>query len=261
MIDASQRATLELIVDSLKVRVYRSSDDAGRAAATDVAAAIASAQKTASIANVIFAAAPSQDFLLKYLCADSNIDWPRVAMFHMDEYLQISIDQEASFRHYLSMHLLDKVSPRDVHLIGGAEVVTQAACDDYNTLMSHTRPDVVCAGIGENGHLAFNDPPAADFHDPVCVKIVQLDQACREQQVHDGCFEKLTDVPTYAVTLTIPTLLRARAIAVVVSGSRKARAIAAVLHGEISTACPASCLRTHSGATLYLDPEAAKYIS
>ncbi|OJW25858.1 MAG: glucosamine-6-phosphate deaminase [Planctomycetales bacterium 71-10] len=247
-------------VDSLRVEVYEDRGQAGKAAAGAVAKAIAARQAEAGRANVIFAAAPSQDELLAGLVADPSVDWSRVSAFHMDEYLGIAADHPASFRRYLHEHLFGLVGLRDVHLVPGDAERPLPACLAYEDLLLGNPTDVVCAGIGENGHLAFNDPPVADFLDPLLIKVVRLDRACREQQVHDGCFDRLADVPTHAFTLTVPALLRAPTLAVVVPGPRKADAVLATLRGPISESCPASALRRHPGATLYLDRDSARHV-
>lgn len=227
----------------------------GQAAAERVAEIVRAAIRERGEARVIFACAPSQDdFLVALVRAD--LDWSRVAIFHMDEYVGLGAEHPQSFRSYLLAHLLTHIAPpHAVHLIAG-EADAQKECERYATLLSSARIDLACMGIGENGHLAFNDPPVADFADPLLIKRVALDLACREQQVHDGCFSTLADVPMHALTLTIPALLGARAISCVVPGERKAHAVRAAVMGEISTACPASILRTHPCATLQIDPAA-----
>ncbi|WP_165074042.1 glucosamine-6-phosphate deaminase [Paludisphaera rhizosphaerae] len=250
-------------VDNLKVLVYDDRNQAGRAAAAAVAHAIVQRQKVAGRANVIFAAAPSQDDFLADLIAANGVDWSRVSGFHMDEYLGLTPEHPASFRRYLHEHLFDRVGLNDdsLRLIPGERTERPSqVCLEYEDRLLGEPTDVVCAGIGENGHLAFNDPPVADFLDPLLVKVVRLDQACRVQQVNDGCFEKLDDVPTHAFTLTVPALLRAPVVSVVAVGPRKAEAVQATLRGPISEACPATALRRHSGATLYLDRDSAKFV-
>src|SRR6185437_12599272 len=183
--------------------------------------------------------------------------------FHMDEYLGLHSDHPASFRRYLQEHLfrLAGFTPDRLRLIPGEQTGSPLrTCLDYEALLQAEPTDIVCAGIGENGHLAFNDPPVADFLDPVLVKVVRLDSACRTQQLNDGCFDRIEDVPTYAYTLTVPALLAAPVVSVVVPGPRKAEAVLATLRGPIHEACPASVLRTHPGAVLYLDREAAKLV-
>lgn len=252
-------------VDALRVLVYETRALMGRAAAGHVGAAIAERQAAngSTRANVIFAAAPSQDEFLAGLVAHPRIDWSRVAAFHMDEYLGLQADHPESFRRYLYEHLfrLADLPEERLRLIPGEHTDDPTrVCLEYEERLRAEPADVVCAGIGENGHLAFNDPPVADFQDPVRVKVVKLDLACREQQVHDGCFPALEDVPTHAYTLTIPALLAAPVVSVVVPGARKADAVLATLRGPILERCPASILRKKPGATLFLDQPSARLV-
>jgi len=250
-------------VDSLEVFVYENHALAGRAAAQGIAQAIRSRQRAHGIVNVIFAAAPSQNEFLAGLVADGQIDWSRVVAFHMDEYLGIDADHSISFRRYLQEHLfrLVDLGADNLRLIPGEQVDRPLlTCLAYEDLLRDHPADIVCAGIGENGHLAFNDPPVADFLDPVLVKVVRLDHACRDQQFHDGGFERVDDVPTHAYTVTIPALLRAPVVSVVVPGPRKANAVLTTLRGPIAESCPATALRRHSGARLYLDRESARLV-
>ena len=246
-----------------RVEVFSNRPDAGLAAAIDVAFAIAARQTGADSARVVFAAAPSQDEFLAALVRHPSIDWSRVAAFHMDEYLGIGPDHPASFRRYLREHLFDLAGMGSgrLHLIPGEKSDQPLrVCLDYEEALRRDPPDIVCGGIGENGHLAFNDPPVADFLDPVWVKTVRLDEACRTQQVHDGCFARLLDVPTHAFTLTVPALMSAPVVSIVVLGPRKAEAVLATIRGPISESCPASVLRTHEGARIYLDRDSARLL-
>ena len=253
----------EFRVDDLRVVVFEDRVAAGRAAGAFTADAIKKCIRDAGKARVIFAAAPSQNETLDALVAAPGVDWTRVVGFHMDEYLGLAPEHPAAFRHYLREHLFNRVDipPSALHLIPGEQAERPLrTCLDYETLLLAEPPDIVCAGIGENGHLAFNDPPVADFRDPVKIKVVRLDPACRLQQVHDGCFPHLDDVPTHAYTLTMPALLSAPVLSVVVPGPRKADAVRAALHGPIDESCPASALRRHSGAVLWLDRESAREV-
>jgi glucosamine-6-phosphate deaminase len=250
-------------VDELQVLVYDDRGQAGKAAAQAVGRAIHDRQQAAGRANVVFAAAPSQNEFLAGLVASTEVDWSGVVGFHMDEYLGLPADHPASFRRYLQEHLfrLVDLGPERLRLIPGERVERPLqTCLEYEALLLAEPPDVLCAGIGENGHLAFNDPPVADFLDPVKVKVVRLDQACRIQQVNDGCFDHIDEVPTHAFTLTVPALLSAAIASVVVLGPRKANAVLAAVRGPIGEACPASALRRHPGARLYLDREAARLV-
>jgi glucosamine-6-phosphate deaminase len=228
-----------------------------------VARALAARQAEAGRANVVFAAAPSQNEFLASLVAHPEINWSRVVGFHMDEYLGIGPDHRASFRRYLQERLfrLAGLSDDRLRLIPGEQADRPLrTCLEYEDRLLAEPTDIVCAGIGENGHLAFNDPPVADALDPVLVKVVRLDAACRTQQLNDGCFDRIEDVPTHAYTLTLPALLAAKTISVVVPGPRKAEAVLNTLRGPIAESCPASFLRRHPGATLYLDREAARLV-
>lgn len=187
----------------------------------------------------------------------ADLDWSRITLFHMDEYLGMSAGHPASFRRYLQDRVLARVRPAMFHGLAGDARDPEAECRRYAALLAEAPIDGVCLGIGENGHLAFNDPPVADFEDARRVKIVELDEACRRQQVHDGAFSSLECAPRTALTLTIPALMTASAIFGVVPGPRKAQAVANALRGPISTACPASILRRHAKAQLFLDSDSA----
>jgi glucosamine-6-phosphate deaminase len=253
----------EFQVDSLHVLIFEDRADMGRAAAAHVAQAIGDRIRAAGHANVIFAAAPSQDEMLAALVADPSVDWSKVDGYHMDEYLGLGPDHPASFRRYLREHCFDPagLGAGRLHLIPGESTTSPLAVAlAYESVLKANPTDVVCAGIGENGHLAFNDPPVADFLDPVLVKVVRLDEPCRVQQVHDGCFTSIDEVPTHAFTLTIPALLAAPVVTVVVPGPRKAEAVRATLQGPIQEACPATALRRHPGARLYLDRDSARHV-
>jgi len=250
-------------VDSLEVMVFENRAQAGRAAAQFVEEAIAARSRAAARTNIVFAAAPSQNEFLAGLVANKAIDWTRVVAFHMDEYLGINADHPVSFRRYLQERLfrLVGIDAGRTRLIPGEQVERPLqTCLAYEDALRAEPPDIVCAGIGENGHLAFNDPPVADFMDPVLVKVVRLDAACRAQQLNDGCFESLADVPTHGYTLTIPAMLRAPVVSVIVPGPRKANAVLSTLRGPVTEACPATALRRHPGARLYLDREAARLV-
>jgi glucosamine-6-phosphate deaminase len=213
----------------------------GVIAAAEVSATITLLLTTRSHLRLIFACAPSQDQFLAEL-RRTAIPWDRISIFHMDEYLGISQTHPASFRKYLRDHLLNYIEPCAFHAIDGEAQDAEAECDRYSALLREAPIDLVCLGIGENGHLAFNDPPVAEFNDSRIAKVVELDPLCRQQQVNDGCFSTLADVPRHAITLTIPTLMSASAIFSIVPGQRKAAAV----HNA-----------THPNVKLYLDIDSA----
>ena len=248
------------VVGHLTVVVERTRSALGAAAARRAAEVILRAQSRGRTVRAVFAAAPSQNEMLDSLVATPGIDWSRVEAFHMDEYLGLPSEAPQLFRRYLHEHLFGRVPMGAVHLIDGQSTDTARECARYGALLRAKPIDLVCLGIGENGHLAFNDPPVADFQDPVLVKVVELDEACRRQQVHDGAFASVEEVPPTALTLTIPALLGAEYLSAAVPGPAKAEAVRNTLEGPIATSCPASILRTHPNATLFLDDASASLL-
>ena len=239
-------------VDKLNVRVFDTRQQMGIAAGRDIVAKIQDLLREKESLRIVFAAAPSQNEMLDFLAIAEGIDWSRIDVFHMDEYVGLAPNAPQRFAHFLTTKLFAKVNPRTVYLIDDSEGAA-AACEQYKYLLDQGQIDIVCLGVGENGHLAFNDPPVADFDDPAVIKRVQLDAVCRQQQVNDGCFPSLNDVPEEALTLTIPTLLSGRYLFCVVPGKTKHQAIKRMLTGPVTTDCPASILRHHPNCTLYVD--------
>ncbi|MFA5595763.1 MAG: glucosamine-6-phosphate deaminase [Trueperaceae bacterium] len=229
----------------------------GVAAAKHAAEVIRGAIEQRGDARVLLATGNSQLAFLTALRETAGIEWSRVELFHLDEYIGIDADHPASFRRYLHQHFVDHVSPRNFHEIAGNGGDPQAECDRYAELLRGGSTDLSCIGIGENGHLAFNDPPYAKFEDPELVKIVELDEVSRRQQVGEGHFPDMEAVPTHAITLTIPALLNATSVQVVVPEARKAAAVKAALLGPLTEECPASVLRNTPHARLFLDAESA----
>ena len=225
--------------DNLSVNVYQSREEMGRAAATDIKACILALLKKKETINMIFAAAPSQNEVLAALATDREIPWNRVNAFHMDEYIGLPADAPQAFGNFLAQHIFGLADFRSVHYIDRSATDADAECARYGALLAEYPTDIVVMGIGENGHVAFNDPPVADFCDPKVVKPVLLDEICRNQQVHDGCFATLADVPTTAITLTVPTLFRGKHLFCIVPAKTKANAVRATLCDEIGEACPA----------------------
>jgi glucosamine-6-phosphate deaminase len=246
--------TRHRMVGRLHVRSFATRTAMSQAAASDIAAEIRMRLGTANGARMIFAAAPSQADMIEALIAEPGIDWHRVTAFHMDEYIGLASDAPQRFGLWLKERLFDRVPFAAVHPIV-PEPELRAAAERYAELLGAAPIDIVCLGIGVNGHIAFNDPPVADFADPQDVKIVELDDVCRQQQVDDDCFPDVAAVPERAVTLTIPRLLRAERLYCAVPGAIKRVAVARALHGPITTDCPASVLRRHADCTLYLDAE------
>jgi len=241
--------------DHLLVNVYENRNEMGKMAAQEVSAAIRKVLKEKEYCNMIFAAAPSQNEVLAALADDKSIDFGRVNAFHMDEYIGLPDDAPQAFGLFLRRAIFDKVPFNRVHYINGNAKDIEAECKRYAALIKEYPTDIVLLGIGENGHVAFNDPPVADFSDPEVIKCVPLDSVCRQQQVNDGCFSSIEQVPTHALTLTVPTLMAAKQLFCVVPAKTKANAVYATVHGEISTQCPAGIMRKHPDATLYLDPD------
>jgi len=247
-------------VDRLAVEVHHDRIALGRAAACAVASCLRGVIATRGEARVIFACAPSQneflDALIEVTARSQPLDWRCVTAFHMDEYVGLPASHPENFRSYLKTHLLERLPIARHHLLA-VEASAPSECARYAELLKEKPIDLICLGVGENGHLAFNDPCFADFEDPTTVKTVELDEQCRQQQVNDACFPTLQDVPTHAVTLTLPVFRNAARLSVHVPGPRKAAAVRAALREPVSTACPASILRLHPNATLYLDDASA----
>ncbi len=240
---------------ALPIYVGSSRIDMGQRAAGDVAAELRRRLAQQSGVRMIFAAAPSQSEMLGALIAQPDIDWSRVTAFHMDEYLGLAEDAPQRFGLWLRRTIFDKLPFAATHLLSPGDNPDDAAAE-YAHLLDEAPIDIVCLGIGANGHLAFNDPPA-DLNDPASVKIVELDDACRQQQVDDQCFPTFADVPERALTLTIPRLLAADRLFCCVPGKRKREAVRRTLTDPISGDCPATALRTHPHCILYLDPASA----
>lgn len=247
-------------IDNLEYRVYDSRYNMGYAASKDVAFTIKKLLNEKDEISIIFAAAPSQNELLQFLVADKTIDFRRVNAFHMDEYVGLNSNAPQAFGQFLRDRLFDKVPFKSVNIINGTADNIESECERYAALLGEAKPDIVCMGIGENGHIAFNDPHVAYFNDKKAVKVVSLDEVCRNQQVNDGCFEDISLVPTHAVTLTIPTLVSPEYVFCVVPAATKANAVYTLINGEIGEYCPCTILRKHNNAILYTDKDSASRI-
>lgn len=246
--------------DKLKVEIYDTRAEMGNAAARDIKAKIAQLLAEKREINMIFAAAPSQNEVLAALANDGQIEWNRVNAYHMDEYIGLSADAPQGFGNFLKAHIFGRAPFKSVHYIDCTASDPEKEAARYEKLLGDNPPDIVVMGIGENGHIAFNDPPVADFKDARGAKVVKLDEVCRNQQVHDGCFARLEEVPKYAITLTVPTLVSAPWLFCIVPAKTKANAVKECLTGEIGEHCPASILRLQENAVLYLDKDSASLL-
>ena len=250
----------EFYCGRMLVRVFDSRNDMGECAGKEIAEKIKELLKTKETLNIMFAAAPSQNETLASLLSDREIEWNRINAFHMDEYVGLDPDNPAGFRNYLRRSIFDLRPFRSINLINGNAMDIEKEAERYSQLLNENPLDICILGIGENGHIAFNDPPVADFNDKLYVKVVELERKCREQQVHDGCFERIEDVPTHALTVTIPGLCSASWMYCSVPSRTKADAIYHVVNDDVSTACPATILKNRENAFLYTDKEAASLI-
>ena len=246
--------------DKLKVEIYDTRAEMGNAAARDIKAKIAQLLAEKGEINMIFAAAPSQNEVLAALADDGQIEWNRVNAYHMDEYIGLSADAPQGFGNFLKAHIFGRAPFKSVHYIDCTAADPEKEAARYEKLLGDNPPDVVVMGIGENGHIAFNDPPVADFKDARGAKVVKLDEVCRNQQVHDGCFARLEEVPKYAITLTVPTLVSAPWLFCIVPAKTKAKAVKATLCDDINEKCPATVLRRHKSAILYLDGDSSSLL-
>ena len=247
----------ELTANKLKVKIFETRSDMGRNAAYDVSQKIKELLMKKDIINIIFAAAPSQNEFLSTLSSEEGINWSRINAFHMDEYVGLKSTAPQRFGQFLKERIFGKVSFNKVHYINGEASDPALEGKRYADLLSQFPADIVCMGIGENTHIAFNDPHEADFQDPLMVKEVNLDQVSRQQQVNDGCFVNIDEVPVSAITLTVPTLLDAKNIFCIVPGNNKAQAVYHTLTDEINDKYPSTILRNHNNAILYLDEDSA----
>src|SRR3990172_15075 len=252
-------------VESMPVTVYNNNTEVGLAAAADAAEYLKQVLAERGHANVILATGNSQLTFLQTLRATPSIDWSKVNFFHMDEYINLPEGHPASFPLFLQRHFLDHLHPAagafypvpGLHTKSGENPANAPELKEYEKLLRAFPADLCALGIGENGHLAFNDPPFADFNDPLWVKTIQLDEKSRRQQLGEGHFPNLESVPTHAITLTIPALLAARKVLAIVPEQRKAEAVQRSLKGPVDLNCPASILRRHAHVHLYLDRESA----
>ena len=250
----------ELKIDELEIKVFENRVKMGEAAASVVGEQIVKLLGQQEYVNIVFASAPSQNEFLEALIKQAGIDWRRVNAFHVDEYIGLPENAREKFGSFLREKIFKHLPFRSLNYINGNAPDSFAECGRYAELLHDYPSDIVCLGIGENGHLAFNDPHVANLNDPVRVKIVDLDFECRRQQVTDGTFKILNSVPKLAITLTIPALMAGRYVYGIVPGKNKTIAVYNVLYKKISGQCPASVLRTHQEAVLFLDEDSGALI-
>ena len=253
----ANREGKSLKLGTLKLEIYPTREAAGVAAAQAAAKALTELGAARESVGVIFATGASQIETLRALTRIGQIPWDRVHGFHMDDYIGLPVDHPASFGAYLREKLTRLVPMKEFLEIDGNAPDPEQTCRDYAKALRAADPQVCLLGIGENGHLAFNDPEEANFNDPEDVKIVHLDQVCREQQAAEGWFKTSAEIPARAITLTMPCLFRVPKLIISVSGKRKAHVMRRTQQDPISTACPSTILRTHPDATVYLDEDAA----
>ena len=251
--------TRTLKVDNLKISIYENTKSMGNAAATFTAEILNKTIAEKGFANLILATGASQFSMLEAL-KEREIDWQKITVFHLDEYKGISEEHPASFRKYLKERILDEVAPKKIYFLHGDAEDLHKEMNNYTEQLKKHPIDIACIGIGENGHIAFNDPPVADFNDPKLVKLVALDDACRNQQYGEGWFPTFEDVPKEALSLTIPAIMSSKTISCVVPDDRKSNAVRDTLYAEINTNCPATILRTHPNTMLFLDEASASKI-
>jgi len=247
--------------DKLKIKIFHTREEMGFEAAKEAAEKIKAFLKQKAFLNIVFAAAPSQNDFLYSLVKEQDIEWNRIRAFHMDEYIGLSKDATQGFGNFLKAAIFDKVPFKEVFYLYDENLGADENCARYELLLEKYPTDLVFMGIGENGHIAFNDPHVALFDDPRKVKLVDLDLICRTQQVNDGCFPSLDKVPKHAITLTIPALMSATNIFCIVPTERKDIAVKLTVEGIINESCPASILRNHPDATLYLDKDSSALLN
>ncbi|MCF8336044.1 MAG: glucosamine-6-phosphate deaminase [Bacteroidales bacterium] len=243
----------------MKIQVYSTKKETSRKAAQQAAEILKEAINRKNKATFIAATGLSQTDFLDYLSQDPEIDWSKTEMFHLDEYVGIPDTHPASFRKYLKERFIEKVHPGTVHLINGSSDQPDEEVARLNQLMADKAIDIAFIGIGENGHVAFNDPPA-DFETEDPFIVVTLDQACKKQQVGEGWFASLNEVPSKAITMSVSQILKSNNIICTVPGERKAEAVKKCFEGEVSPHCPASILKKHENAFIYLDEDSAQLL-
>lgn len=249
----------EIKADKLLIKVYDSRNSLGIEAAKEVGSKIREMLSAKDEVNIVFASAPSQNEFLSALI-NENIEWNKINAFHMDEYIGLDKEAPQGFGNFIKARLFSKINCKSVNYMDGNAKDISAECERYSRLLKEYPVDIVCCGIGENGHLAFNDPPVADFNDKKLVKVVELEDECRQQQVNDGCFKSIEMVPKTAMTMTIPALFAAGSIYGMVPGTTKMEAVYHTAVDDIGIQCPATILKKHGNAVLFTDIESAQLL-
>ncbi|SMD14442.1 glucosamine-6-phosphate deaminase [Pedobacter nyackensis] len=249
----------EITKDNLKIQVLEDRKLLGALAAEAVYKQILSLLEEEPYINIIFAAAPSQNEFLSSLM-EKHIDWSRINAFHMDEYIGLDGNAPQGFGNFLKSRLFNQVNFRSVNYINGNAADAKVECIRYEVLLKEFPPHIVCMGIGENTHIAFNDPHVANFKDEMLVKVVDLDLECRQQQVNDGCFLSIDEVPEFAITLTIPTLFSAKYLFCMVPGEKKAQAVHHTVIQDINEKYPSTILRKHQNARMFTDTQSGIFL-
>lgn len=247
-------------VDNLNVKIFETRKEMGDTAAAEAAEYLRELGKEKDEINILFAAAPSQDDIYSALIKEDGIPWEKINAMQLDDYIGINNNASQRFANYLKVHVFNHVPIKNVFLINCENPSVENELANYNKILEKYPVDVSFIGIGENGHIAFNDPSVADFEDKDLIKIVELEETSRIQQVNDECFEKIEDVPKKALTVTIPAILRASRVFCVVPGLTKANAVFNTLYKNIDEQYPSTILRKHNNATLYLDKDSASKI-
>jgi glucosamine-6-phosphate deaminase len=259
-IQDQENTVKSVIYDKMPVGIYDTNEELGIAVAKDVAEVLRKTLASQDECSIIVATGNSQLSFMKAIVKEPGIAWNRVSVFHMDEYLGMHDDHSASFRKYIREKMTDIVHPKAFYGVNGDAPDVKAEMARYTQLLNQLKPVACVLGIGENGHLAFNDPPA-DFHTAESIHIVALADTARRQQVGEGHFATLADVPTHALSLTVPALIKPAHVFAAVPEARKAEAVKASLEGPVTPDCPASLLRTLSNTRLYLDRESASLLA
>lgn len=250
---------MKKVVDALTVNISKTKEELGAAAARDVANAITNLLKKQEEVNIVFASAPSQSDFFEAILTHDEIDWTKINVFHMDEYVGLGLEHDKSLSSYLRNTFLNRITTKQNYFLDGTKDPLEEI-GRYEALIAEHPIDIVCMGIGENGHIAFNEPHVADFDDPKAIKIIDLDETNINQQVSDGAFPDIESVPRNGITLTIPTLTSGKYTFCIVPAINKAEAVQRTLQGEVTTDTPASILRTVKNASLYLDEASASLV-